>query len=72
MMTREVVTFGPEERLVDVRRKMEDGQYDLAMLLGYPTMEDVWKVAEKGIKMPKKSTFFYPKIWSGFVYQRMK
>jgi len=66
------LTIDYEERLVDVRRKMEDGQYDLAMLLGSPTMEDVWKVAEKGIKMPKKSTFFYPKIWSGFVYQRMK
>jgi len=60
-----------EERLADMRKKMDGGLYDMAVLLGSPTLDDVWKVAEKGIKMPKKSTFFYPKVWSGFVYYRM-
>ena len=31
-----------------------------------------WKVAKSGRKMPKKTTYFWPKIWSGFVLYRMK
>jgi uncharacterized protein (DUF1015 family) len=31
-----------------------------------------WKVAQSGRKMPKKTTYFWPKIWSGFVLYRMK
>jgi uncharacterized protein (DUF1015 family) len=60
-----------EESSEEARRKVIEGRSDLAILLGSPTLEDIWKVAGEGIKMPKKSTFFYPKIWSGFVYYRM-
>lgn len=60
-----------EESSEEARRKVLEGRSDLAILLGSPTLEDIWRVAGEGIKMPKKSTFFYPKIWSGFVYYRM-
>jgi len=29
-------------------------------------------VAQAGRKMPKKTTYFWPKVWSGFVLYRMK
>jgi len=63
--------IGYEESCRDAREKVDDGRADLAILLGSPTLEDIWRVAGDGIKMPKKSTFFYPKIWSGFIYYRM-
>lgn len=60
-----------EESCEEARNKVMKGRSDLAILLGSPKLDEIWKVAGEGIKMPKKSTFFYPKIWSGFVYYSM-
>jgi uncharacterized protein (DUF1015 family) len=60
-----------EESCEEARNKVMKGKDDLAILLGSPRLDEIWKVAGEGIKMPKKSTFFYPKIWSGFVYYSM-
>ena len=60
-----------EESSEEAMNKVMEGRSDLAILLGSPKLEEIWKVAGEGIKMPKKSTFFYPKIWSGFVYYSM-
>jgi len=61
-----------EESSDEVRRRMASGDFDLAVLLPSPTLDDIWRVTRAGKKMPKKSTYFYPKIWSGFVYYRMQ
>ncbi|MFP4197358.1 MAG: DUF1015 family protein [Methanomassiliicoccales archaeon] len=58
------------ESASEVRRRVKAGEFDLGILLAPPTLEEVWTVASHGLRMPKKSTFFYPKIWSGFVYLR--
>jgi len=60
-----------EENIGEMLEKLNKENYDMAVLLGSLSLDDVWKVADMGMKMPKKSTFFYPKIWSGFVYYRM-
>lgn len=60
-----------DEDFKSVEEKISGGGFDLAVLLPPPELEDIWSVARAGEKMPKKSTFFYPKIWSGFVYYRM-
>ena len=39
----------------------------VAFLLNAPRIEQVREVAEQGLRMPHKSTFFYPKIASGIV-----
>ena len=52
-------------------KKIEEGRYDLAILLNRPKLEEVWSLSVRGKRMPKKTTFFYPKIWSGFVTYRM-
>ncbi len=54
-----------------VLEKMRSGKYTFAVILSPPDLGLIWTVAKAGKKMPKKSTFFYPKIWSGFVVYRM-
>lgn len=53
-------------------RKVQRGEVDLAIIVRAPSLDMVWKVAQAGRKMPKKTTYFWPKIWSGFVLYRMK
>jgi len=58
--------------LASVREKMSSGEWDLAVILSPPSLDTVWKVAKLGKKMPRKSTYFWPKIWSGFVLYSMR
>ncbi|MFA5314036.1 MAG: DUF1015 domain-containing protein [Methanomassiliicoccales archaeon] len=48
------------------------GEYDFAVLLSPPELGVIWGVAASDKKMPKKSTYFWPKMWSGLVYYRMR
>jgi len=57
--------------LGSVRKKMETGTYAIAIVLSPPKLETIWEMARSGKKMPKKSTYFYPKVWSGFVIMPM-
>lgn len=43
-------------------------QADLAVLLPPTTVEEVKDIADNGLYMPAKSTFFYPKILTGLVF----
>lgn len=60
-----------DAQLPSVIEKMDDGRYDLAIILNRPSLEEVWGLSMRGMRMPKKTTFFSPKIWSGFVIYRM-
>ena len=53
-------------------RKVESGEYQIAFLLQNPTVTEVRDVASAGDKMPQKSTFFFPKLWSGLVMRSLK
>jgi len=55
-----------------VEGKVNAGGNGLAVILSPPKLDAIWKVANEGEKMPKKSTFFYPKVWSGFVSYLMR
>jgi len=54
-----------------VKKIMQNGGADLAIVLNDPDLNKIWDLSMKGIRMPKKTTFFFPKIWSGFVFYRM-
>ena len=54
-----------------VKKSMDEGIYDLAIVLNDPSLEKVWELSMEGKRMPKKTTFFFPKIWSGFVIYKM-
>ncbi len=41
---------------------------DVAFILNAPSAKDVKAVALKGLNMPQKTTFFYPKLLSGLVF----
>ena len=57
---------------ISVGDKIQKGEADMAVMLSTPDLEAIWQVALEGRVMPKKSTYFWPKIWSGFLYYRMK
>ncbi len=46
---------------------VEHGGFDVALLLNATTIEDVIEVSEAGDRMPRKSTYFYPKLATGVV-----
>jgi len=54
-----------------VKRKMDSKEYDMAAVLNDPSLQTIWDLSMIGKRMPKKTTFFFPKIWSGFVFYRM-
>jgi uncharacterized protein (DUF1015 family) len=57
---------------ISVGDKIQKGETDMAVILNTPNLEAIWQLALGGRVMPKKSTYFWPKIWSGFLYYRMK
>ena len=65
------VTVSYDAEYTSVEKKMSGKEYDLAIVLNEPSLKGIWDLSMKGKRMPKKTTFFYPKIWSGFVFYRM-
>jgi len=61
------VSYTPqaEEAVAAVDR----GDAEAAFLLRPTRIEDVFAVAERGETMPQKSTYFYPKLVSGLLFQ---
>jgi uncharacterized protein (DUF1015 family) len=46
---------------------VDSGEAGAAFLLRAPTVEQVQDVTASGRVMPQKSTYFFPKLWSGFL-----
>jgi len=46
---------------------VDSGNSQLAFFLKSTPIEQMRDVAEAGLKMPQKSTYFYPKLISGMV-----
>jgi uncharacterized protein (DUF1015 family) len=44
---------------------MASGEFQACFFVKPPSVEQVMAIAETGQKMPHKSTYFFPKIWSG-------
>jgi uncharacterized protein (DUF1015 family) len=60
-----------EHEIGTAQERIERG-YELAVLLRPPSVSRIWKLARQDRRMPKKSTYFWPKMWSGLVYYRMR
>ena len=52
----------------DAVAELETGDYRLAAFLGATPLDEVRAVAERGETMPQKSTYFYPKLLTGLVF----
>jgi uncharacterized protein (DUF1015 family) len=61
------VTYTPDAR--EAVAAVDRGEAQAAFLLRPTRIEDVWTVASRGDVMPQKSTFFYPKLTSGLLFQ---
>jgi uncharacterized protein (DUF1015 family) len=46
---------------------IDAGAFDVAFILNPTRIEQIQEVASKGLIMPRKSTYFYPKVQSGLV-----
>ena len=46
---------------------MESGEYEACFFVKPPSVQQAMAIAESGRLMPHKSTYFFPKIWSGAV-----
>jgi uncharacterized protein (DUF1015 family) len=66
---RSVVEY--EAEFSKVKALMDEKKYDLAVVLNEPNLDVIWSLSMKGTRTPKKTTFFFPKIWSGFVFYKM-
>jgi uncharacterized protein (DUF1015 family) len=51
---------------------VDNGEYDAAFFLNPTPVNDVERVALSGLRMPPKSTYFYPKVQTGFVMNDLK
>ncbi len=60
---------------MDVRKSramVDSGRYSAAFFLNPPTVHDVEKVSQGSGRLPPKSTYFYPKVRTGFVINSLK
>ena len=54
--------------LAEAVRRVDDGEADCAFLLRATRIEDVFERARRGVVMPQKTTYFYPKLLSGLLF----
>jgi uncharacterized protein (DUF1015 family) len=55
---------------LELAARVREGATDFAFFVPPTTVEEVKEVADKGLVMPPKSTFFYPKLLTGLVFFR--
>jgi uncharacterized protein (DUF1015 family) len=58
--------------MLQARQLVESGEYQLAFLLNPITVATIKAIADANDKMPGKSTFFYPKLPTGLVINRLE
>ena len=52
--------------------RVDSGEFDLAFFVNATKMDQVRRLAEKGIRLPQKATYFYPKLLSGLVINKFE
>ncbi|MBU1078015.1 MAG: DUF1015 domain-containing protein [Spirochaetes bacterium] len=52
--------------------KVNHSKYQVGIILNPTRIDQIIKIAELSEKMPQKSTYFYPKILTGFVMNKME
>jgi uncharacterized protein (DUF1015 family) len=59
-------------RTVESMANVDAGTFDLVIFMNATGMNQVRELAERGIRLPQKATYFYPKLLSGLVINRFK
>jgi uncharacterized protein (DUF1015 family) len=55
----------------DALARLRAGNYSLGAFLNASSVQEVRAIADQGETMPQKSTYFYPKLLSGLVYDAL-
>jgi uncharacterized protein (DUF1015 family) len=55
----------------DAIEQITSGKFDIAFILNPTKIEQVQRIAGEGLIMPRKSTYFYPKVITGEVINRL-
>ena len=58
-------------RTEDAAAEVDAGRAAAAFLLRPSRIDQVWQIATAGVRMPQKSTNFYPKLISGLVFNEL-
>lgn len=58
--------------LIDGLLQVQSGAYEAGFFINPTRIEQVQEVASCGLIMPHKSTYFYPKVWSGVVIHPLR
>lgn len=61
----DLVTYTVDEG--EACSRVVSGEAQAAFILNATRIEQVWSAAERGLTMPQKSTYFYPKLLTGLV-----
>jgi len=69
---KEIPTPGYVHLVREVVDGLGTGKYPFAALVMPASVEDIRKVSETGERMPAKSTYFYPKLASGLVFNPLE
>ena len=56
--------------MIEALNRVDSEEFDLAFFMNATRVSDVRNLAEKGIRLPQKATFFYPKLLSGVVINK--
>ena len=64
--------LGYSKSLEEAKEKVESGEVDAAFFMRATPVEQVQEVAEEGESMPPKSTFFFPKVPTGLVFNLLE
>ena len=62
----EAIDFTRDPR--EAVQKVNQGEFDLVLFLRPTSLEEMLAASKKGLKMPQKSTYFYPKLLTGLVF----
>jgi uncharacterized protein (DUF1015 family) len=66
----EAMTLEYDHDRLETIRKVDNGQFQLAFILGPVNPDSIKQIADIGDRMPRKSTYFYPKAPAGLVFYR--
>ncbi|MFC1868798.1 DUF1015 domain-containing protein [Thermodesulfobacteriota bacterium] len=63
--------FKYNSNMADSISLVDSGAYEMTFLLNPTKIEQVKEVASNSLIMPRKSTYFYPKVLTGLVFNKM-
>lgn len=66
----DLITF--DRNFTECVEKVHTGEKQLAIITNEISIDEVKQVCESGFTMPQKSTYFYPKIITGFVFSSIR